>query len=134
MELLIRVHTRPGTENNPLALRRGDVIEQMPDSWPWTAREKANPEWRILKSSSLLPSVAEAMVAGTENVDENLITGSTVFPSRRLSLNLDYSGLSQSLKDYLEDSTRELSGYVINDTDLQTLMDTVIVREPEYGD
>lgn len=54
MELLIR--TAPKGDREP-----GHVISICPDGWGWSAAERANPEWRIVRVP-LLPVEADALL------------------------------------------------------------------------
>jgi hypothetical protein len=57
-ELLIRVadKTSPDADKNELLTKAGDVICVCPDGWPWSAAERSNPEWRIVRLPGIAPS------------------------------------------------------------------------------
>lgn len=63
-ELVIQVVDRTNAENPALdavCWKAGDVIEVKPDGWNWTARERTNPSWRIVRVPLLTSEVQAAL-------------------------------------------------------------------------
>ena len=44
----------------------GDVIVACPDGWQWSAKERSNPEWRIVRAD-ILPTLAVALTVPGAN-------------------------------------------------------------------
>lgn len=54
-EFLLRVvdKVNPDPALNIQCTKRGDIIVAVPDGWAWSAEERTNPEWRIVKVTGM---------------------------------------------------------------------------------
>lgn len=58
-EVLIRVYDKVNAGDAVLdrqASKAGDIIAVQPDDWGWTAKELANPDWRVVKLPGIDPA------------------------------------------------------------------------------
>jgi hypothetical protein len=58
-ELLVRIVDRG---NTPLHAKAGEVVTAQRDGWQWTATERSNPEWVILRLPGMDPARFADMV------------------------------------------------------------------------
>ncbi len=65
-ELLIRTVDKVNVNSrikNSKCSKRGDVIAIFEDNWPWSVKEKTNPEWVIKKFPGILASQLSGFLA-----------------------------------------------------------------------
>ena len=86
--------------------KRGDVIEIVPDGWVWSAAEKTNPNWRIVKwPGVLVADVTDFMQPELDN--RTVKMGSDpMLQIRGFNLNIDIATLPVAVKAFIADSTR----------------------------
>jgi hypothetical protein len=104
-ELLVRAVDKVCPKNAELDARctkRGDVIVACRDGHPWSAAERRDPAWRIVKIPGVAPNDPRIVQLLTDEKDVDL---AAVRPRRRVAmLNLDSAPLT--LRTLLADALR----------------------------
>lgn len=102
-EILIRVRDKEG--HNPMCVGEHEVVVICANNWPWTIRERSDPDWRIVRVGC---SVSEAQrYVGKENVDPE------VYLIRRRHFKLDPTQLTPNDQEWYADDTRKAAIRVI---------------------
>ena len=128
VELLIRTQDKkadtPTKALEVQRMHRGDVVLWRPDGWPWSAREKASPAWRILRIN-ITPSEADALVSPELDV----LSIKLHVWKRIRKLDLDNVLISPGkFKTFLDDDSR--STPVFTFTGDVTLLGTITETKP----
>jgi len=93
-EALIRIvdKVQPDKSKAERLLRAGDVVVICPDEWPWSAIERTNPEWRIIRVNVLATTVNTLLAKAADplarrrrewRIDFSLLPGPSLFSGAR---------------------------------------------------
>jgi hypothetical protein len=96
-EFLVRIRDKVG--HNAKLLGEREVVSACTDGWPWSDKERTNPDWRILKAPGMSLAEAETFTV-PEPVDE------TLYVRRRRAFKIDYTLLPANVVTWLNDDTR----------------------------
>lgn len=106
-ELVILIRDRE-THPNPYEdvhrMKRGDVIEVLPDGHVFSPAELAHPNWRIIKIPGLSknsPELVALTVSESGDPKQN-----KMLRIRKQGINCSWVGLPQAMKTYLADDSR----------------------------
>ncbi len=105
-EALIRVVDKVNSDPylDCKCLKRGDIIAVVEDGWPWGKEELSNPDWRIVKFTSI--SVSAVMAFLGPEIDTDAAHPSRMLRRRAFSFDLSSTSLPQAFRNWLADSTR----------------------------
>ena len=119
-ELLIQVidTTNDDVYRNYQCLKRGDVIDVVPDGWKWSQRELTNPNWRIIKLPGVeVDAVVDLTHSEMSTTDpEVLRTGAykKTWLARTKRLDIGLAQIPKAIRDYLADNDRVRPSYTVD--------------------
>lgn len=118
-ELLVRIVDKVNDADpylNAKCTKRGDVIVVVEDGWAWGGKEKANPEWRIVKLPKVTVSEAQAFLSPEPITDP--AAPNRVKQRRAFRLNLDTLPLDCAYMDYAQLSAYRVAVQPLDEPDV----------------
>lgn len=105
-EIIVRVVDKVNRDFylNCRALKRGDVIEVVPDGWPWGVLDQKNPDWRIFKFPGV--PVDDLLAFLAPEIDTDPKQPSKTLQPRKFKFDVDSPSLPETFKAALADDMR----------------------------
>lgn len=104
------------------AYKRGDVISIHPDGWAWSQRELTNPDWRILRLTSITDLADLEDLRRPENDSGGLL-------KRKRSRFVDPSKLPAQVQTWLNDDARAVPIFTSN-VNRNTVLSYITLKTP----